>query len=123
MEALNYLKRHCSLRRNVLSGETMFAPQGGDDYQLLTREARNTLILEAASEGIALTDETLERFVHSTLITDWNPAEEWLDGLDAWDGTDRVADLATASSHPTPTGWRSSISGCCRWWRDGRDAR
>ena len=94
MEALNYLKRHCSLRRNVLSGETMFALQGGDDYQLLTREARNTLILEAASEGIALTDETLERFVHSTLITDWNPAEEWLDGLDAWDGTDRVTDLA-----------------------------
>ena len=94
MEALNYLRRHCSLRRNVLSGETMFAPQSGDDYQLLTREARNTLILEAAGEGIALTDETLERFVHSTLITDWNPAEEWLDRLDAWDGTDRVTDVA-----------------------------
>lgn len=94
MDALSYLQRRCSLRRNVLTGETLYAPQGTDDYQPLSREARNTLILEAAREGVDVADETLDRFVHSTLVTDWNPAEEWLDGLDSWDGTDRVADLA-----------------------------
>ena len=94
MDALSYLQRRCSLRRNVLTGETLYAPQGTDDYQPLSREARNTLILEAAREGVDVADATLDRFVHSTLVTDWNPAEEWLDGLDSWDGTDRVADLA-----------------------------
>jgi hypothetical protein len=94
MDALSYLQRRCSLRRNVLTGETLYAPQGTDDYQPLSREARNTLILEAAREGVEVADATLERFVHSTLVTDWNPAEEWLDSLDSWDGTDRVADLA-----------------------------
>lgn len=94
MDALSYLQRRCSLRRNVLTGETLYAQQGTDDYQPLSREARNTLILEAAREGVDVADATLDRFVHSTLVTDWNPAEEWLDGLDSWDGTDRVADLA-----------------------------
>lgn len=94
MDALSYLQRRCSLRRNVLTGETLYAPQGTDDYQPLSPEARNTLILEAAREGVEVTDETLDRFAHSTLVTDWNPAEEWLDSLDSWDGTDRVADLA-----------------------------
>lgn len=94
MDALSYLQRRCSLRRNVLTGETLYAPQGTDDYQPLSPEARNTLILEAAREAVEVSDETLERFVHSTLVTDWNPAEEWLDSLDSWDGTDRVADLA-----------------------------
>ena len=94
MDALAYLKRHCSLRRNVLTGEALYAQHGSDLYQPLSAEARNTLILEAAAEGVEVTDEVLERFTHSTLVADWNPAEEWLDGLDAWDGTDRVADLA-----------------------------
>ena len=94
MDALTYLQRRCSLRRNVLTGETLYAPQGTDDYRPLSPEARNTIILEAAREGVEVSDETLERFAHSTLVTDWNPAEAWLDRLDSWDGTDRVADLA-----------------------------
>ncbi len=94
MDALAYLKRHCSLRRNVLTGETLYAPQGTDDYRPLSREARNTLVLEAAASGAEVTDDTLERFAHSTLVAEWNPAEDWIDSLDAWDGTDRVAGLA-----------------------------
>lgn len=94
MDALTYLQRRCSLRRNVLTGETLYATQGTDDYQPLSSEARNTLVLEAARDGVDVSDETLERYIHSTLIVDWNPAEEWLDSLDSWDGNNYVADLA-----------------------------
>ncbi len=94
MDALSYLQKRCSLRRNVLTGETLYAAKGAGNYQLLSPEARNTLLLEAARDGVDIADETLERFVRSTLIEDWNPAEEWLDSLDPWDGTDHVADLA-----------------------------
>lgn len=94
MDALTYLESRCRLRRNVLTGETLYAPKGSDDYRPLSAEARNTIVLEAGRDGVGLTDALLGRYLASTLVEPWNPAEEWLDGLAEWDGTDRVQPLA-----------------------------
>lgn len=94
MDALTYLETRCQLRRNVLSGETLYAAKGSRDYLPLSAEAINTLILEAGRDGVGLTETLLQRYVQSTLIETWNPAEEWLEGLEEWDGTDRVQALA-----------------------------
>lgn len=94
MDALTYLESRCRLRRNVLTGETQYAPPGSDDYLPLSKEAVNAIILEAGRDGVGLTETLLKRYTESTLIAPWNPAEAWLDGLDEWDGTDYVAELA-----------------------------
>lgn len=94
MDPLEYLRSRCSLRRNMLTGETFYAPQDSDDWRPLSQEGRNTIILEAQQAGADVIDEVLDRFVHSTLIEEWNPAESWLNSLDEWDGTDRVTPLA-----------------------------
>lgn len=92
-EALTYLRSHCRLRRNVLTGELLYAPDDGD-WLPLSKEGRNTVLLNAEADGVALTATTLDRYLHSTLIEQWNPAQEWLDTLPEWDGEDRVFDLS-----------------------------
>ncbi len=94
MDALTYLESHCQLRRNVLTGETFYAAKGTDDYRPLSKEGVNTIILEAGRDGVGLTETLLQRYVESTLVEQWNPAEAWLKGLAEWDGTDHVAALA-----------------------------
>lgn len=106
---LSYLTQTCRLRRNVLTGELLYAQPASNTSTLksqtsnlnsqtywlpLSKEGRNTILLTAQDNGIALTDETLDRFVHSTLVEQWNPAQEWLDSLPKWDGEDHVFDLS-----------------------------
>lgn len=102
MDPLDYLQSHCSLRRNVLTGETFYAPNGNGEWRPLSPEGRNTIVLEAQQAGAAVTDDLLDRYVHSTLIDEWNPAEDWLDSLDAWDGIDRVNALANRIHTSSP---------------------
>lgn len=90
---LTYLREQCRLRRNVLTGELLYAGDDGE-WLPLSREGRNTILVKAQDAGVAMSDDLLDRFVHSTLIEQWNPAQEWLDSLPAWDGDDHVADLA-----------------------------
>ena len=94
MDALTYLQSHCRLRRNVLTGAISYAPAGSNDYLPLSPEGRNTILLEAEQQGVSLNTLTLDRYVHSTLIAQWNPATEWLDALPQWDGNDYVFDLS-----------------------------
>lgn len=104
MDALTYLQKRCALRRNLLTGETLYAPAGSEQYQLLTPQARNTLILQAGRDGVTLSDEALNRYIDSTFIDEWNPAEDWIDGLSPWDGEDRVTPLANRIITPN-TDW------------------
>lgn len=92
-EAIKYLQQHCRLRRNVLTGELLYAP-GDEGWLPLSKEGRNTILLTAQQDGVELSADTLDRFVHSTMIEQWNPAQEWLDALPEWDGEDHVFDLS-----------------------------
>lgn len=102
LSPLSYLKRMCRLRRNVLTGELLYGVDNSQcsnlksqsGWQPLSVEGRNTILLTAQDNGVALTEETLDRFVHSTLVEQWNPAQEWLGSLPEWDGADHVFDLS-----------------------------
>ncbi len=102
MDALTYLESRVQLRRNVLTGETLYVAGGSDHYMPLSAEGINTIILEALRQGVELGEDTVKRFAQSTLVEQWNPAESWLNSLDEWDGTDRVQELADRiiSSNP-----------------------
>ena len=94
MTPLTYLQQQCRLRRNVLTGELLYATDDSDNWLPLSKEGRNTILLTAQNDGVALTKEMLDEFVNSTLIEQWNPAREWLDSLPAWDGEDHVFALS-----------------------------
>ena len=94
MDALSYLESRCSLRRNVLTGEISYAPHRSNDYKPLSKEGINTLILEAGRDSVALTETLINRYVNSTLVERWNPAEAWLSTLGEWDGEDHVYNLS-----------------------------
>ena len=94
MDALSYLESRCSLRRNVLTGEISYTPHRSNDYKPLSKEGINTLILEAGRDGVALTETLINRYVNSTLVERWNPAEAWLSTLGEWDGEDHVYNLS-----------------------------
>ena len=94
MDALSYLESRCSLRRNVLTGEISYAPHRSNDYKPLSKEGINTLILEAGRDGVALTETLINRYVNSTLVERWSPAEAWLSTLGEWDGEDHVYNLS-----------------------------
>lgn len=94
MDALTYLESQCRLRRNVLTGETLYAPSDMTEYRPLSVEAKNTLLLMANSQGVDLTDQQLQQYIHSTIIEQWNPAKNWMESLEPWDGNDYVGELA-----------------------------
>lgn len=94
MDALTYLESQCRLRRNVLTGETLYAPSDITEYRPLSVEAKNTLLLMANSQGVDLTEQQLEQYIHSTIIEQWNPAKNWMESLEPWDGNDYVGELA-----------------------------
>lgn len=94
MDALTYLESQCRLRCNVLTGETLYAPSDMTEYRPLSVEAKNTLLLMANSQGINLTEQQLEQYIHSTIIEQWNPAKNWMESLEPWDGNDYVGELA-----------------------------
>ena len=94
-----FLVENYLFRRNILNGKTEFAIQKDgiqtSDYRPLTQEALNSIILRAKrleiSEGNPKSD--IVEYIHSEEVTSFNPIEEFLNALPAWDGQNHVAEL------------------------------
>ena len=95
-----FLSENYLFRRNILNGKTEFAAKGADgqpqaDYRPLTQEALNSIILRAKrldiAEGKPKTD--IVEYIHSEEVPAYNPVEEFLNALPAWDGQNHVAGL------------------------------
>ena len=94
-----FLVENYLFRRNILNGKTEFATQKDgiqtSDYRPLTQEALNSIILRAKrleiSEGNPKAD--IVEYIHSEEVPSFNPIEEFLNALPAWDGQNHVAEL------------------------------
>ena len=94
-----FLVENYLFRRNILNGKTEFATQKDGiqtpDYRPLTQEALNSIILRAKrleiSEGNPKSD--IVEYIHSEEVPSFNPIEEFLNALPAWDGQNHVAEL------------------------------
>ena len=98
-----YLQSHYEFRYNVLSEVNEYRPKGEGmlAFRVLGKRELNALCMEVQSAGIACWDRDLSRYVHSTLVKDYHPFSLYLQELPAWDGTDRLVDLASrVSSEP-----------------------
>ena len=91
-----YLNDRYEFRYNVLSEVNEFRPKGEERsaFKLLGKRELNALCLEIQSAGIPCWDRDVARYIHSTLIEDYHPFTLYVQELPAWDGVDRLEDLA-----------------------------
>lgn len=92
----DYLKAYYDFRYNVLSEVNEFRPKGMgmEAFRPLGKRELNALCMEVQEAGIACWDRDLNRYVHSTLVDAYHPFQLYILELPAWDGVDRLTDLA-----------------------------
>ena len=92
----NYLNKHYDFRYNLLSETNEFRPreENAATFRVLGKRDLNAICMEVQSAGIMCWDRDLARYVHSTLVESYHPFELYLQELPAWDGIDRLVNLA-----------------------------
>ena len=119
-----FLRNRYKFRRNRVTGDIEY--QERFRYMLswkpLTEEVRNDINNEAIREGIKVWAKDLERIIVSERTEIYDPVHDWLEALPAWDGRDRLGELADRVKTKTPcwhenfkTWMRSMVS----QWRAG----
>ena len=91
-----FLSSRYDFRYNVLSDANEFRPKGESAaaFRALGKRDLNAICMEVQSAGIPCWDRDLARYVYSTLVESYHPFELYLHELPAWDGIDRLDDLA-----------------------------
>ena len=91
-----FLNTNYELRKNVMRGVAEYRMRTGlgFSFQDLTTEARNSITIEALSQGIKCWDKDIMRYVNSNDIEMYDPMDDFLEHLPKWDGKDRVEALA-----------------------------
>ena len=98
-----FLEECYRFRRNILSGKPEFVKLPATDeeskekmkFQILDKIAMNSIVRRARLEGITEKNPRphLEEYIFSDAVQGYNPIEEYLCSLPAWDGHDHVADV------------------------------
>ena len=99
-----FLDRTCELRFNVLTECTECRLKGEPAFHPLTERIRNMLCVQAQDAGISCWDRDLNRLIESARVPDYHPFRGYFAALPAWDGRDRLTDLAARVS--TDEKWR-----------------
>ena len=89
-----YLSDKYDFRFNVLTEQTEYAPKTETSYQMIDQRTLNTFCIDARSHGINCWDKDVSRLLMSQKIKDFHPFTNYMTNLPAWDGTDRVTELA-----------------------------
>ncbi|NDV57759.1 BT4734/BF3469 family protein [Bacteroides sp. 519] len=92
----DFMERRYQFRRNTIKGMVEYRELKSFyfDFRPLTKEAMNSISLNATAEGISAWDADVKRYLHSDRIPVYNPIEEYLFALPHWDGKDRIRILA-----------------------------
>lgn len=100
LEVEQFLIENYLFRRNVLNGKIEFTTKNAEgeqqaDFRPLTQAALNSIILRAKrlniAEGKPKTD--IVDYIRSEEVPEFNPIEEFLNGLPKWDRENHVANL------------------------------
>lgn len=91
-----YLAEHYRFRFNVLTDETEYCPADGSaqEFVPLSRREQNSICLDAHAAGVYCWDRDVDRYVNSGKIDAYHPFKLYFDELPAWDGVDRIRELA-----------------------------
>ena len=96
MKAEIFLESNYEMRKNLLTGVPEYRERYSDfqEFVPLTPEVRNSMSLTANELGLRGFDKHMNRFIDSMHIEQYDPVNQWLDGLPRWDGVDRISELA-----------------------------
>ena len=97
-DIISFLDRTCELRFNVLTECTECRLKGEDSFHPLTERIRNMLCVQAQDAGVSCWDRDLNRLIESARVPDYHPFRGYFAALPAWDGCDRLTDLAARVS-------------------------
>ena len=97
-DIISFLNRTCELRFNVLTECTECRLKGESAFHSLTERIRNMLCVQAQDAGISCWDRDLNRLIESARVPDYHPFRGYFAALPAWDGRDRLTDLAARVS-------------------------
>lgn len=91
-----FLEQRYEFRFNMLTEVTEFRqrenPTGS--FRTVGQRELNSLCIAARKKGIDCWDRDVSRYVHSEDILSYHPIRGFMEGLPAWDGCDRVTQLA-----------------------------
>ena len=96
-----FLAERYEFRFNVLTEATEFrskSDKGNGTFRPATERDLNAICLEAHRHGIDCWDRNVARMVHSTDVREYHPFRQYFQRLPAWDGRDRLHDLAARVS-------------------------
>ena len=96
-----FLAECYEFRFNVLTEVTEFrskSDKGNGTFQPATERDLNAICLEAHRHGIDCWDRDVARMVHSADVREYHPFRQYFQRLPAWDGRDRLHDLAVRVS-------------------------
>lgn len=91
-----FLQTRYLFRQNDVTGSVEYIDVNRyiTEWKPFNDEAQNTVCIEAQRAGIEAWDKDISRYVHSSLVSHYDPIALWLMGLPDWDGKDRVGALA-----------------------------
>lgn len=95
-EALALLRERYALRYNVMTEETEFRRRDAEDAVWQTVDVRtfNTMTIDTIDAGLGMWGRDVDRLLHSHSVETYHPLQSYVAELPAWDGVDRVRDLA-----------------------------
>ena len=96
-----FLAERYEFRFNVLTEATEFrhlSDEGNGTFRPATERDLNAICLEAHRHGIDCWDRDVARMVHSADVREYHPFRQYFQRLPAWDGRDRLHDLAVRVS-------------------------
>ena len=99
---MRYLKLHYAFRYNLLTERTECARVNNDltgnphhlIYTPVDNRTLNGIALDAIDSGVDCWDRDIKRYVESDHVQAYHPFDLYFKQLPAWDGTDRVTELA-----------------------------
>ena len=96
-----FLAERYEFRFNMLTEATEFrhlSDEGNGTFRPATERDLNAICLEAHRHGIDCWDRDVARMVHSADVREYHPFRQYFQRLPAWDGRDRLHNLAARVS-------------------------
>jgi predicted P-loop ATPase len=123
-----YLKTKYLFRYNVLTTNCeMKRSDSDDDYIVIGKREKNSIVLDAQQAGLNCWDKDVERIINSSETELYHPFIEYFNRLPKWDGKDRVSELAKRVSNKPlwVNGFHRWMLGATAQWMnvEGENAR
>jgi predicted P-loop ATPase len=95
-----FMEAHYDLRYNVVTDQTEYRVHGTTSpFSKVAHRVSNAMCTEARKHGVNCWDKDMRRHVESINVQSCHPMINYLSHLPAWDGVDRITQLAERVSH------------------------